>query len=289
MSHSHIYDEIGAFATIPNEFIDAASDLSDQSRWLYVLLRRYTNGKSGKAFPSYTLIQQQTGWTPKTIAKAIRELEDNGWIARQKQFSGPTIYRLIRRQNFPQGSNDSTSQREVSHFPEGSNVLPSGKSNKTDNKKTNNKKIERETRAREEVSHSRDLAVISAQPDAVSILLEVFPQMPIYSQEVIDAAGIANLDLWRTICEDWRDNRYSTRNVTGMRDRYRQQVAKLEESHNGQTGIQSRVNRLSANEHAARQTFELMFPGSTTGTQNGPAQLDSADAPSEQLTLVRRR
>jgi hypothetical protein len=281
MSHSHIYDEIGAFATIPNEFIDAASDLSDQARWLYVLLRRYTNGKSGKAFPSYTLIQQQTGWTPKTIAKAIRELEDNGWIARQKQFSGPTIYRLIRRQDFPQGSNDSTSRREVSHFPEGSNALPTGKSNKTDNKKTNNKKIEREP--------ARELAPVSSSPDAVSILLEVFPQMPIYSQEIIDAANITNLELWRTICQDWRDNRYSTRNVTGMRDRYRQQLAKLEESHNGQNGNRSTVNRLSANERAARQTLALILGRPFDGSTSGPAQLDSADTTGQQSTALRRR
>ena len=127
---------------------------------------------------------------------------------------------------------------------------------------------------------------MSSSPDAVSILLEVFPDMPIFSQEVIDAANITNLDLWRTICQDWRDNRYSTRNVTGMRDRYRQQLAKLEES-NGQNGIRSTVNRLSANERAARQTFELM--GYTTGSTNGLAQLDSENPPSEQLALVRRR
>lgn len=128
--HSEIYDEIGAFTTVPNEFIDAPG-VSDQAFRLGVLLRRYTNNETGKAFPSYNFIQAKTGWTPKTIAKAIRELEAAGWIVREKQFSGPTKYTMKRPHYFPQGSGHSTSLREVT-------ALPVGKSKKTNNKKTNN-------------------------------------------------------------------------------------------------------------------------------------------------------
>jgi hypothetical protein len=289
MAHSKLHDEIGHFTVIPHEFIDNSDTYSDHACWLFILLRRYINQESGKAFPSYSLIQQKTGWSTKTIAKAIRELEQHGWIRREKQFSGPTNYIMMRPQSFPTEKTVSTSLGKESHFPTERTVLSQGKPKENDNKNTNNKKIERETRAREEVSHSRDLAVISAQPDAVSILLEIFPDMPIFSQEVIDAANITNLDLWRTICQDWRDNRYSTRNVTGMRDRYRQQLTKLEESHNGQNGIQSRVNRLSANERAARQTLALILGQPFDGSTPDLGELGAADQTGQQSTALRRR
>ena len=279
MAHSKLHDEIGHFTVIPHEFIDNSDTYSDHACWLFILLRRYINQESGKAFPSYSLIQQKTGWSTKTIAKAIRELEQHGWIRREKQFSGPTNYIMMRPQSFPTEKTVSAFPGKETRFPTERTVLSQGKPKENDNKKTNNKKIEREP--------ARELAPVSSSPDAVAILLEVFPQMPIYSQDIIDAANITNLDLWRTICQDWKDNRYSTRNVTGMRDRYRQQLAKLEESQNGQNGIQSRVNRLSANERAARQTLELM--GYTTGSTSGLAQLDSENPTSEQLALVRRR
>ena len=117
MSNTRLYDQIGAFAVVPIEFIDHADQFSDQARWLFVLLRRYLNNESGKAFPSYALITERTGWTNKTIAKAIKELESGGWIVRQKQFSGPTIYTLTRPQNVPQGTTVSSSHREQLLFP----------------------------------------------------------------------------------------------------------------------------------------------------------------------------
>lgn len=280
MAHSKLHDEIGHFTVIPHEFIDNSDTYSDHACWLFILLRRYINQESGKAFPSYSLIQQKTGWSTKTIAKAIRELEQHGWIRREKQFSGPTNYIMMRPQSFPTEKTVSTFPGKETHFPTERTVLSQGKSKENDNKNTNNKKIEREP--------ARELVPVSSSPDAVAILLEIFPDMPIFSQEVIDAAGITNLDLWRTICQDWRDNRYSPRNVTGMRDRYRQQLAKLEES-NGQTGIQSRVNRLSANERAARQTLALILGQPFDGSTPDLGELGAADQTGQQSTALRRR
>lgn len=148
MKNTKLTDEWGSFSAIPNEFIDNARNLSDQARWLFVLLRRHTHQQTGIAFPSYAYIQQQTGWTPKTIARAVRELEADGWLVRRKNFSAPTEYALVRKspssaqkgasqgdvRHFPEGSND-TSRREVTHFPQGSNALPTGKSNKKEERK----------------------------------------------------------------------------------------------------------------------------------------------------------
>lgn len=135
-----ISDQLGAFTTIPNDFVDRSHELSDQARWFFVLLRRYTNGESGKAFPSYKKIQQQTGWTPKTIAKAARDLEAAGWLTREKQFGGVTLYTLRNPQYVPTGSAQTTSPREVQYVPTGSPVRPYGKSNKIETKKTETKK-----------------------------------------------------------------------------------------------------------------------------------------------------
>lgn len=134
--NTRITDEWGSFSAIPNEFIDTAGNLSDQARWLFVLLRRYTNGQTGKAFPSYKAIQAHTGWTPKTIAKAVRELEQAGWLFREKALGDVTQYILIRKQHVPTGSEvlpvgkQGTSRREVG-------VLPVGKSNKIEVKRSN--------------------------------------------------------------------------------------------------------------------------------------------------------
>lgn len=129
-----ITDQWGSFTAIPNEFIDHWQNLSDHARVMFVLLRRYTNGETNTAFPSYVLIQQQTGWTAKTVAKALRELENDGWLLRQRHFNAVTEYTLLKK-HFPTGSSalptgkHGTSRREVA-------ALPVGKSIKTDIKKT---------------------------------------------------------------------------------------------------------------------------------------------------------
>lgn len=262
MSNAKIYDEWGAFVTIPHQFIDHAAGYSDQARWLFVLLRRYTNGVSGKAFPSYAVITDRTGWTNKTIAKAIKELESGGWIVRQKQFSGPTIYTLTRPQSVLQGTNDSCSHREQMQFPQGTIVVPCGTSKKTDNKKTNHKK--------NECGESATAIVASPHTpqteDAVSIALTIFATLGIWQQEIISNGDINHLALWRKACEDWRDNRYSLRNITGLIDSYyrlEKQHNRDKEYHNGQ----NKPVRESHNQRAARKTLALI--AELTGQDGG--------------------
>lgn len=274
MANSQIYDEWGAFVTVPHQFIDNAREYSDQARWLFVLLRRYTNGQSGKAFPSYAAITERTGWTNKTIAKAIKELESGGWIVRQKQFSGPTIYTLVRPQSVPQGTAASSSHREQTQFPQGTTVIPVGTSKKTDNKKTNNKNTECGDSGR----------AITARPhtpqtdqDAVSIALSIFPTLGIWQQEVIANGDIKQFHLWRKALEDWRDNRYSLRNITGLIDSYyrleKQESRDKEYRNNGTNGRQA--VRESHNERAIRETVEYI--GRLTGTPISDSNTHSAD------------
>lgn len=254
MSRSMIYDEWGAFVTIPHQFIDNAAGYSDQARWLFVLLRRYTNGVSGKAFPSYAVITERTGWTNKTIAKAIKELESGGWIARQKQFSGPTIYTLTRPQNVPTGTNDSSSHREQLQFPQGTTVVPVGTSKKTDNKKTNSKKTE----CGESPTALIAKPLTQQTEDAVSIALEYFPQMGIWQQELIANADINHLALWRQTMQIWSDHKWSKGNIHGMIDKYHhlesQDIKHKEYRNNGKNGS---TTRQTAGERKASEYLEL--------------------------------
>jgi DNA-binding Lrp family transcriptional regulator len=277
-TNTRITDEWGSFSAIPNEFIDAAGDLSDQSRWLFVLLRRYTNGQTGKAFPSYKAIQERTGWTPKTIAKAVRELEEAGWIEREKTFGDVTQYILKRNRHFPQGSEvlpvgkRSTSRREVG-------VLPVGKSNKTDitrSIKQTDKEREAQPRQALVVTQAASITTPHTQggADAVSIALEHFPQLGIWQQELIEKADINHGILWRQCCERWRDNRYSIRNITGLIDSYHKMEIQdnRERNNNGKNGHSKRE---SHNERAARESFELIRR--LTGQESSPDSSDPAD------------
>ena len=285
--HSKLYNEWGAFAVIPHEFIDASTAYSDQAFRLFVLLMRYTNGKTGEAFPSYAHLQSLTGWSSKTIAKAIRELESAGWIVRKKQFSGPTQYTLVRPQIFPTERIEAAASSfpgKESHFPTERTVLSQGKPKKNENKYIETKKIEGEAAALTRLPAPEP----AGESNAVSVLLEIFPQSPIYSQEVIDAAGITDLDLWRKIVTDWRDNRYSTRNITGMRDRYREQLAKKQEEANGQNRNRQNNGRQSQQE-IAREYNERILAGLNRRADSATGAGDSANANGEQSALVVRR
>jgi len=93
---SRISDDWGSFVAIPKAFTLASKSLTDKARWLFVLLREYTNGDSGVAFPSYDTIRERTGWGRSQISNAIKCLEKHGWITRQHQFGGVTLYRLVK-------------------------------------------------------------------------------------------------------------------------------------------------------------------------------------------------
>lgn len=96
MEKSSIVDEWGKFVTIPKDFTQASKVLTDKARWLFVLLREYTNGESGIAFPSYDTIRERTGWGRSQISNAIKCLEKHGWLTKTPQFGGVNLYSLKR-------------------------------------------------------------------------------------------------------------------------------------------------------------------------------------------------
>lgn len=89
-----LYDKIGPFVTIPHSFIHDSRALSFHARWLFVALRYYTHGKFGVAWPSYTTIQKLTRMRREKINSSIKELENAGWLERERRFNNSTIYTL---------------------------------------------------------------------------------------------------------------------------------------------------------------------------------------------------
>lgn len=94
MPSKKLSDQIGQFTTIPNVFISSTISLTTEAKWLFVILRYHSNFKTGHAFPSYTAIQEMTGFHRRTIAQALRELETSGWLTKQRRFGQSTVYSL---------------------------------------------------------------------------------------------------------------------------------------------------------------------------------------------------
>ena len=126
--------------------------------------------------------------------------------------------------------------------------------------------ITSETTTEREAQPRQALVVTQAAPiatpppptggaDAVSVVLEYFPLMGIWQQELIQNASIGHLTIWRKCVEDWRDNRYSPRNVNGLIDSYfKAETRHSKESNNGTNGT---TNRQTAGERKAGEYLAL--------------------------------
>jgi hypothetical protein len=90
----NLVDEIGTFAAIPTSFIEDSAHLSAKAKWLFVVLRSYTNNITGQAFPSYDAMQKRTGFRRQAISDSLKELERAGWLERKQRFSKSSIYTL---------------------------------------------------------------------------------------------------------------------------------------------------------------------------------------------------
>lgn len=132
MGHSSLQDDLGTFTIIPNQFLSQSGNFSDHAFRLFVLLRYHTDNQSEVAFPSYKRIQSLTGWSTKTVAKAVKELMAAGWLNRKRRFNDSNVYRLQKPvQSFPSESPQYFPTESTSTFPRKASVLSQGKTNKT--------------------------------------------------------------------------------------------------------------------------------------------------------------
>lgn len=93
---SKIVNRLGGYTAVPNSFIKSQG-VSHEAFRLMVALLMHTNGADDTptAFPSYDRIKAITQINSySTIAKALRALEDLGWIERRKRFGKSTLYTI---------------------------------------------------------------------------------------------------------------------------------------------------------------------------------------------------
>ena len=210
----------------------------------------------------------------RSLINAIKGLIDRRMIARESKLGDTSTYYLTDKSNWIPGASDAHltsapyAREVVQEVPTRGAGDARGVVHHVPTKNTN-KNTSKNTR--EESVSARETLVISqettaARPhtpqgiDPVAIALEAFPMMPIYHQETIDNAGITQSHLWRKAVADWKANRYSERNITGLVDYYyrleKQESREKEYQTNGQNRHQT--IRESHNERAARETIEYI-------------------------------
>jgi DNA-binding transcriptional regulator YhcF (GntR family) len=190
-------DLIGQFATIPNSFISASASLSTEAKWLFVILRYHTNSKTGNAFPSYTKIQEITGFHRKTIAKSLKELEAAGWLTKQRRFGATTIYAL----QIPSSSISDTTGPDSSSLNSTISSSTSATISSSDGVNTN--QTEEETRSKEPDQGEEPLPLPFSTPD----FLEAWKD---YKQARKESRHIVTPTIQRALCKKmilWGEDR----------------------------------------------------------------------------------
>lgn len=220
-----------------------------------------------------------------TLVRAIRGLINRRMIARDSKLGDTSTYYLTDKSNWvgkPEIHLTSKSQSQgVDHtFTGGGKPEIRGVVNERSTKNTREEYKKNTREEREGRMISQQAIIVTPPPpasaDAGSIAREYFPRLGIWQQELIDNASINHLVIWRKCCEDWRDNRYSERNIKGLIDSYYKaetQHAK-EKATNGRNSTPPR--RESHNERAARETFELI--DRLTGQDGRDRDTDPANA-----------
>jgi len=188
-----------------------------------------------------------------SMVRAIKTLVDRQMIRRESKLGETSTYVLTSKDRWIPGK----SQNHVPGKPEIQGVdLTFTTGGKPQNHHLVNERSTKNTNKNTQKKTREESGVISpaasiARPhtpqveDAVSIAVSIFSQMGIWQQDVIANGDINHLALWRKACEDWRDNRYSLRNITGLIDSY----YRLEKQHNRDKEYQN-----GQNGHATRQT-----------------------------------
>lgn len=71
-----LFDTLPQFVLIPTKFIDNSADLTDTTRWLFVLLRALQTTETAT-------LQKYVDWSEEVIKWGFEELESAGWIRQE--------------------------------------------------------------------------------------------------------------------------------------------------------------------------------------------------------------
>lgn len=78
------------FVVVPKTLIQ--SDLPHEAKLLYVVLASHADNETGSAYPSYDVLEKETGIRRNNIKWALDKLVAANWITKQRRFSGVTLY-----------------------------------------------------------------------------------------------------------------------------------------------------------------------------------------------------
>ncbi len=84
----------GGFTQVPNMLLNN-TDLSAQAKLAYAKLLSYA-WHNNMVFPGQERMAQETGSSQPTIARAIKELEQQGWLQIQRRGQGKTNIYILK-------------------------------------------------------------------------------------------------------------------------------------------------------------------------------------------------
>ena len=71
--------------------------MSAPAKALYPTIKSFTNWKTGSSFPSVETMEEYSGLSRPSIFKALRELEELGYVRAEKRPGRPTVYTLVEK------------------------------------------------------------------------------------------------------------------------------------------------------------------------------------------------
>lgn len=227
---SKIINRHGNFTLVPNGFIEA--DLSHETFRLYVVLLSYAKGNAtdgGDVFPAYDALKGKTRIKHnKTIANALRALEELGWLERRKRFGASTIYTLTSP-----SPRDVMEDAPVSHLVTRSKsrrdvqyVTPSKANNTQLTKHKEQHTKEEEARAQEKLAATPPPPSPLWSDERVAAYAERFKKSPTQTNARIIQSRVAasDIELWREVLRTWAERGWSGSNIAGMCERYESAV-----------------------------------------------------------------
>lgn len=194
-----------------------------------------------------------------TMVRAIKTLLQYKMIRRTAKSGHTSIYSLCDKSEWQVGGKPQNHQvvnhRTTPGKPQNQGVV---NHRTTKNTKEEYKKENKEERAEPPVIVAVPAPAIPHTQDPVEIANEILGTLPIYLQEQIDAAGITKTHLWRQVCQEWRDCRYSLRNIPGLINRYQRAEVQEARDKDFTHGTNGQRTYKTAGERAAESTINLL-------------------------------
>ena len=108
----------GKFTRVPNEIFELGRYLTVKAKFVYIALCSFRNNTTGATFPSYAKIKERSGLKRnEDVSKAITELEQFGWLEKNRRFNQSTDYKLgIPIRELPTQEEDAKWKKVVSRM-----------------------------------------------------------------------------------------------------------------------------------------------------------------------------